>query len=209
MNETVHAAEVNEHTVSSDVLNLTFEHLTLFELGDDLLLLLFEFSLDESLVANNDVLELLVDLNDLELHSFAHEYVVIADRTHVDLRTGEEGFDAEDIDNHTTLGAALDVSLDHLIVVQSFVYTVPAASLASLLVAKTELAALILESFNINFYFVALFEVGIVAEFAYRDYGVRLHADINAHFTLVDRFHGACHHFVFFCCLERLVVSID
>ena len=67
VDETVNTTEVDEYTVSSDVLNSTLEDLTLLKLRDDFLLLLLELSLDESLVANNDVLELLVDLNDLEL----------------------------------------------------------------------------------------------------------------------------------------------
>ncbi len=85
MDEAVYAAKVDEYTVRSDVLDRTFEHLTLFELGDDFALLLFEFGFDECLVADNDVLEFLVDLHDLELHSFAYEDVVVADGFHVDL----------------------------------------------------------------------------------------------------------------------------
>lgn len=40
--QTVDAAEVNEYTVGSDVLDFAFEHLAFFELGDNLLLLLLE-----------------------------------------------------------------------------------------------------------------------------------------------------------------------
>ena len=43
-------AEVDEYTVRSDVLDRTFENLTLFELGDDFLLLGFELSLNKCLV---------------------------------------------------------------------------------------------------------------------------------------------------------------
>ena len=85
VDETVYATEVDEHTVAGDVLDRAFEHLTLFELGDDFALLLFEFGLDESLVADNDVLEFLIDLHDLELHCLANEDVVVADRLNIDL----------------------------------------------------------------------------------------------------------------------------
>ena len=53
----------------------------------------------------NHVLEFLIDLDNLKLHGLAYEDIVVADRTNVDLRAGEEGFDAEHVDNHTALGA--------------------------------------------------------------------------------------------------------
>ena len=50
MDETIYAAEVDEYTVRSDILNSTFEYLTLLKLRDDFLLLCFKFSLDKCLV---------------------------------------------------------------------------------------------------------------------------------------------------------------
>ena len=50
MDETVNTAEVNEYTVTCDVLDSTLEDLTLLELADDLALLLLELCLDKSLV---------------------------------------------------------------------------------------------------------------------------------------------------------------
>ena len=41
--------------------------------------LLFQFGFDKSLVGNNHILECLVDLNNLEFHSFANEYIVVAE----------------------------------------------------------------------------------------------------------------------------------
>ena len=63
VDKTVNTTEVDEYTVRSDVLDSTFENLTLFELGDDFALLLFEFGFDEGLVRNNNVLEFFVDLD--------------------------------------------------------------------------------------------------------------------------------------------------
>lgn len=63
-------------------------NLTFLKLGNNLLLLLLELGLDESLVGNDDVLELRIDLDDLELHGLANEDVVVADRLYVDLRAG-------------------------------------------------------------------------------------------------------------------------
>ena len=85
MNETVNAAKVDEHTVAGDVLDCTLKYLTFLKLSDDLTLLLLKLGLDESLVADNDILEFLIDLNDLELHGLAHEDIIVADGLDVDL----------------------------------------------------------------------------------------------------------------------------
>ena len=85
VDETVHAAEVDEYTIVGDVLDRTFEHLTLFELADDFLLLSFEFSFDECLVTYDHVLVFLIDFHNLEFHGLTHEHVIVADGLHVDL----------------------------------------------------------------------------------------------------------------------------
>ena len=48
--KTVDTAKVDEYAIGGDVLDSSFEHLTLFELGNDLALLLLEFGFDKSLV---------------------------------------------------------------------------------------------------------------------------------------------------------------
>ena len=130
MNQTVYATQVDEYTVGCDILNGTFENLSFFEFTDDFFLLLFQFSLDKSLVRNNDILEFLIDFNNLEFHSLANEYIIVADRLNVDLRTRQECFDTEYVDNHTTLSAALDVTLDNFFIFQSSVHAVPRTSSA-------------------------------------------------------------------------------
>ena len=50
MDKSVNTAEVNEYTVTCDVLDCTLKYLTLLELTDDLALLLLELSLDKCLV---------------------------------------------------------------------------------------------------------------------------------------------------------------
>ena len=46
VNESINTAEVNEYAVRSDVLDNTFEDLTLFEVRDDFLALCFELCFD-------------------------------------------------------------------------------------------------------------------------------------------------------------------
>ena len=85
MDESGNTAEVNEYTVTCDVLDCTLKNLSLLELADDLALLLLELSLDKCLVRYNYIAELLVDLNDLEVHSCVNELIVVTDRLDVDL----------------------------------------------------------------------------------------------------------------------------
>ena len=80
----------------------------------------------------NNIAEVLVDLHDLELHGFVNVVIIVADGAYVDLGTGQEGLDAKYIDDHTTLGAALDVTLDDLVVLKRFVNAIPALGLTCL-----------------------------------------------------------------------------
>ena len=169
VDQTVYATQVDEYTVRCDIFNSTFKYLTFFKFTDDFFLLLFQFSFDKSLVRNNHVLEFLVDLNNLEFHSFANEYIVVADRLNVDLRTRQECFDTEYVNDHTTLSAALDVTLDNFFIFQSCVNTIPRTSSASLLVRQDQLTFFVFLVFDVYFYSITYFQVRIVTEFAQRN----------------------------------------
>ena len=126
VDESVNTAEIDEYTIRGDVLNGTLKNLTLLELRDDLALLSFELSLDESLVGNNNVAELLIDLHNLELHGLSYEHIVVADGVNIDLAAGQECLDTKYVYNHTALCAALDVTLNNLFVVEGCIHALPA-----------------------------------------------------------------------------------
>ena len=207
VNQTVHATQVDEHTVVGDVLDGTLEYLTLLELGHDLFLLLFELGLDECLVAHNNIAEVLVDLHDLELHGLVNVVIIVADGAYVDLRTGQEGLDAKYIDDHTTLGAALDVTLDDLVVLKRFVNAVPALGLTCTTVREHELTLLVLTVFYIHFNSVTHLEVGVVTEFANGNDAVRLSTDVNHYLALVDRDNSTFGHFILLELVQGVVVG--
>ena len=208
MHQSVHTAEVDEYTVRGDVFDSTLEHLTLLQVRDDLFLLSFELGLDECFVRYDDIAELLVDLHHLELHGLAHEHVVVAYRMNVNLAAGEEGLDAEDIDDHTTLCAALDVALDHLIVLHSLVDELPALAQASLLVRKYQLTLLVLLVLDIDFHLVANLQVGVVAELRSGDDTIALVADVDYHLFLIDGDDSTLDHLVLLDLVESLVVGL-
>ena len=169
VDQTVYATQVDEYTIRGDIFNGSFENLAFFKFADDFFLLLFQFSLNESLVRNNDILEFLVDLDNLEFHGLADEYIVVADGLHVDLRTRQEGFDAEYVDNHTALRAALDVTLDDFVVFESSVDAVPRAGCACFLVREDELSLLVFLILDVHFHGVTYLQVGVVTELIQRN----------------------------------------
>ena len=208
VNETIHATEVDEDTVGSDVLDSTLEHLSFFEFGNDFLLLSLEFCFDECFVRNHHVFVFLIDFDNLELHGLSNEDVIVANGLHVNLRTGEEGFNTEDIDNHATLGAALDVTGDDFLVFESCIDTLPRLGGASLAVREHELTAFVLLVFNVNLHHVTGFEVGIVAELVDGDDTVALVANVDHYFAFTNSDDSAFNDFVLVHATEGLVVGL-
>ncbi len=208
MDEAVYAAEVDKYAVGGDVLDGTFEYLTLFELGDDFTLLLLELSFDECFVRNDHVAELFVDFHNLEFHGLAYEYIVVADGLNVDLRAGEESLDTEHVDNHAAFSTALDEALDDFVVFEGGVDTFPRARSTSFLVREDKLAFTVFLVLDEYLYLVADFDVGVVAEFAHGDDAVGFVVDVNHSLTLVESDNGTFDYFFVFNRVERFFVSV-
>ena len=134
VDESVYATKVDEYAVGGDVLDSSLEDLTLLQLRDNLLLLGLKLCFDEGLVGNYDVAELLVDFHNLEFHGLANELIVVAYGVNVNLASRQECLDTEHVNNHATLSAALDVTLNDFLIVECSVDTLPALAQAGLLV---------------------------------------------------------------------------
>ncbi len=134
----------------------------------------------------DDVAELLVDLDNLEVHCLVDISIVVADRLDVDLGTRKECLDSEYIDDHAALGAGLDEALDDLVVVASLIDTVPGLEGASLLVGKDQLTLPVLCGLYIDLNFVANFEVRVVTELRSRDDTFALVTYIYDNLSFVD-----------------------
>ena len=169
MDQSVYATQIDEYTVRSDVFNGSFKNLSFFKLTDNFFLLLFQFSFDKSFVRNNHVFEFLVDFNNFEFHCFSNEYIIITDRLNVDLGTRQECFDTEYVYDHTTLSAAFDVTFDNFFIFQSSIHTIPRASSTCFSVRQNQLSLFVFLIFDIYFYSITYFQIGIVAEFIQRN----------------------------------------
>ena len=207
VDETIDTTEVDEHTVGGDVLDSALEHLTLLQLGDDFFLLCLQLGLDEGLVADDDIAIFLIDLHDLELHRLANEDIVVADGLDINLAAGQECLDAKDVNNHATLGAALDVTLDDFLILQSGIDALPTLGGTCLLVGENELTLLVLLILDIHLYNVTDLQLGIVAELTDGDDAVALVADVHDYLTLVDANDRAIYDIVVIDACEALVIS--
>ena len=159
-------------------------------------------------MGNDDVAELLVDLDDLEVHGLVDVGVVVTDGLDVDLGTGEESLDTEDVDDHAALGAGLDETLDDLAVVAGLVDAVPGLEGAGLLMGKDELALAVLDGLDEHLDLVTDLQVGVVAEFGGLDDALALRAYVDDHFTLGDGGDDTFDHLVLPDLGEGLVVSL-
>ena len=102
------------------------------------------------------------------------------------MRSWQEGFDAEDIDDHTTLRAALDVTTYHFVLFEGFVDTIPATSDTSLAVRKHELSLLVFLRLDEDLNLVSDLKLRIVAELRCIDCAFALESNIDKYFTLAD-----------------------
>jgi len=64
--------------------------------------LLLEVAFDECFVRYDSIFNRLVDLNHFKVHGLTNISIVIDDGLHIDLRAGEEGFKALNIDDQAT-----------------------------------------------------------------------------------------------------------
>ena len=208
VHQSVHTAEVDEHTVAGDVLDDAFEDLTLLQSGNDLALLLFQLGLDEGLVGDHDVLVLLVDLDHFEFHLLADVLVVVADGLDVNLAARQEGFDAEHVDDESTLGAALDRTHDDLVILEGSVDLDPRAVDAGGPVGHHELTVAVLLLLHKHRHHVSNAELGVVTELGSTDDALGLIADVHHHFLLADAHDRAIDHLGFTNEVEAALIEV-
>ncbi len=111
--QTIHAAQVDERTVVGEVLDDTLDDLAFLQGLQQSLTLGAVLGFQHAAAGNDNVVALLVELDDLELELFAFQVRGVANRTDIDQRTRQECTDAVDVDGETALDLAVDDALDH------------------------------------------------------------------------------------------------
>src|SRR2546430_11417943 len=99
----VDAAEVDERTEVGDVLDDAFAGLIDLELLHQLFALAGPLVLENDTTRDDDVAATLVELDDLELELLAEQLVDVRNAAKRDLRAGQEGIDAHQVDDHSSL----------------------------------------------------------------------------------------------------------
>ena len=113
--EAVDAAEIDEGAEVGDVLDDAFAHLARLELAHEALLQLLALLFEHDAARHHDVAAALVDLDDLEVERLADEVVEIGHLAQRDLGAGQEGVDAQQVDDEAALDAALHAALHDLV----------------------------------------------------------------------------------------------
>ena len=158
---------------------------------------------------NNNVAIFLINLNNAEFHCFTNKYIVVANGLNINLRTREECFSAEHVNNHTTLSLALDEALNDFLFLKGFVNAIPTTGSTSLLVRENELTILVFLVFDVNLNLVANLEIRIIAELSCRHDTVGLVANTDYNVTFVDSLNCTFHYFACLDGVECFVVLID
>ena len=184
MQQSIHTSQVDEGAKIGDVFDDSFAHLSLFQLLDDPLAQSLAFLLEHCSARNHNVAPCLVQLDDLELEGLAEELVEVLDLANVDLRTGKESLDTQQVDDDTALDAASEAAINGRAAVVGLLDAVPHTHEVGFLLGEDDPTFEVLHVFQKNFDFGAYFDrFGGVAEFLERDGSFRLEADINEDFS--------------------------
>jgi hypothetical protein len=188
--QAVHTAQVNEGTVFGDVLDHAVDHLTFGQVADDFGALFGAAFFQDRAARDDDVAATTVHLQDLERLLHAHQRASVTHRTDVNLRTGQEGDSAPQVDREAALDPTEDRAIDALLGGIGLFQTVPGFLAAGLLTADLGFATSVLDAVQIDLDGVAHVDVGLltgVGEFFQVDAAFHLVADIDDGLARLDR----------------------
>jgi hypothetical protein len=193
--ETVHAIEVDEDTEIRDVLDGSFDFVPDLDGFEEALALFGAFGFDDFAAAENDILALVIDFDDLEFVDIADVLVEVLGRDDVDLAAGEEGFDA-DVDGEAAFDDALDLALHETAVLEDLDDLVPVLLVGGLFLGEDDHAFVVFEAFEEDFDFVAHFDF-LVFKFADRDGSFGFVSDVHEDHLGFDVENRAAHDGIF------------
>src|SRR5262245_19740783 len=105
MKQSINATQINEGAIISQILDLTLDNDVLFNPTQSLVFAADVLFFDDGLTRQDHVRTFAVELNYLGFDLLIPQAIEIANRTHVNLRAGQESGDAIDIDAQASLDA--------------------------------------------------------------------------------------------------------
>ena len=209
--QAVDAAEVDEGAVVGDVLDHAAEDLALGQRVERVLLLLGVLLFEEHLAGEHDVAALLVDLDDAHAQFLPAQGVEVADRAHVDLRTGQERADA-DVHRQAALDALDDAADDDLALGIRLLDVVPDLHLLGFFAREDDVAFAVLGALEQHVDDVAGLDrylPGLVDELVDGDDAFGLVADVDDDFRWRHFQDGALDDLTFRDVAEAVIVKVQ
>ena len=188
--QAVDAAEVDERAVVGDVLDRAVDHLTLGEVGDDLVALLGAALFEHGAARDDDVAAAAIHLQDLERLGDVHQRRDVAHRADVDLAARQERHRAVEVDGEAALDLVEDDAVDLLVLLERLLELDPALLAARLVARNDGLAERVLDALEIDLDFVAdprRRVAAVIGEFLQRHAAFGLQADVDERHVLFDR----------------------
>ncbi len=146
--QAVDAAEIDEDAVVGDVLDDAVGELPFFETAEGGGFRGGLLDLDDGAARKHDIAALLVEGDDLEFHLVPAEGVEVLDRLGVDERSGEERFDATDVDGESAFDAVDDAAADRLVGFERLFDDVPDAHARRFFTGECDVAGGVFEALD-------------------------------------------------------------
>ena len=185
MQQAVDAVEVDERAEIGDVLDRALADIARGHFGEELLAAFGAFLLDQFAAGKNDVLPFLVDFDDFEIVSVADVLREILRRGDVDLRRGQEGFDA-DVDEQAAFDDGFDFAVDGAAFVADGEDAFPVFLEFGLFLGEDDHAFFVFEFLDEDIDFIADFDGFDVIEFVAGDDAFAFVADVHEDFFGAD-----------------------
>ena len=180
--QAVHAVEIDERAEVGEILHGARDAIADIHAVHELLALLAALLLDQFAAAEDDVLAVVVDFDDLEIVGVADELLQIFRRHDVDLRRGQKRLDA-DVDHQSAFDDGFHLAFDQAVFLKHARDLVPVLAIGGFLLREHDHAFVVLEALEQHIDFVADFEVFDVLKFAERNDAFGFVTDVDQHFA--------------------------
>src|SRR3989475_11658 len=177
--QSVHAAQIDEGAEIGDVLDDAFAHLTDLQLFHEDVALGLALGFEQHATAHHDVAASLVQLDDLEVEALAQELVDVGHAPQGDLAAGEERIHAHQVHHHSAFDLLHERARHRLVLLVGLADPLPDPHEVGLLLREDDRAFLILEMLEEDLDHVPFFEGARVLELVDRHGAFRLEADVE------------------------------
>src|SRR2546422_284660 len=206
--QSVHAAQIDEGTEVGDVLDDALPHLAYLQLFHEDVALGLTLGFEQHATAHHDVAASLVQLDDLELEALAQELVDVGHAPQGDLAAGEERIHAHQVHPPSAFDLLHERARHRLVLLVGLADPFPDPHEVGLLLREDDCAFLILEMLEEDLDYVPFFERTRVLELVDRDSTLGLEPHVQDDGGVRHTQHFRLDDFAFFDVRERPFVQL-